>query len=428
VFYGGPGGPPLVPGLVLTPLEPETSYGRAVASLGDVNADGIADLGVGAPGHHGHGAVFVYEGTLGRSQSNIPIARYEGVQDGEGYGTAIAGGGDVDGDGVGDFAIGAPGYDGGVQDAGRVELYYGAPLVPAPLNGFTFTPGIAGARLGEAIAPFNDVNLDGFADLAVGAPGGPGVAGRVYPFLGGNGPGHVCVVKFYEPNVANRRRVHPARLDHASQVNSEVQYASPGGRALIGVEYEVVTQNQSFTGVPSSATGLVHDPGAPDDAAGLLSSAIRVFPAVPLAHPGTGYRVRARFVTRSPFFPRSRWITAETHTSGDLDVWTSGAVVGVPPPEEAIAPGVRGVTPNPARRGTASRIDFVLTRPGRVAIDVFDVRGARVARLLDAERPAGAGSHAWDGRDDAGRETPAGLYFAVVTLEGRASKARLVRL
>jgi len=63
-----------------------------------------------------------------------------------------------------------------------------------------------------------------------------------------------------------------------------------------------------------------------------------------------------------------------------------------------------------------------------VAIEVFDVRGARVARLLEAEWPAGISSQAWDGRDDAGRETPPGLYFAVVTVEGKASRARLVRL
>jgi hypothetical protein len=139
--------------------------------------------------------------------------------------------------------------------------------------------------------------------------------------------------------------------------------------------------------------------------------------------------VRARFVTRSPFFPRTRWITPEAHTSGDFDVRTAGTSVGVTPgaPAPAIA-GLTGVAPNPARRGTTSRIEFALSRPGRVVLDVFDVRGARVARLVDGERPAGPSNLGWDGRDDAGGSTPAGLYFAVLIAEGRTWQTRLVRL
>jgi hypothetical protein len=185
----------------------------------------------------------------------------------------------------------------------------------------------------------------------------------------------------------------------------------------------------AFAGVPTQETGLVYDSGAPDDAAGLLSSAIRVFPQIGLPWPGIAYHVRARFVTGSPFFPRSRWVTPEAHTSGDFDVRTSGTSVGVSPgAPTAAAVGLARVTPNPARRGTTSRIDFALTRPGRVILDVFDVRGARVARLVDGERPAGPSSLGWDGRDEAGGSTPAGLYFAVLVAEGRSWQTRLVRL
>ncbi|MEO6461890.1 MAG: VCBS repeat-containing protein, partial [Candidatus Eisenbacteria bacterium] len=69
VFYGGPGGPANTPGLVYTSPNPHVSYGSVVAALGDVNADGIADLGVAAPLEDGRGVVRIYEGTLGRSQS-----------------------------------------------------------------------------------------------------------------------------------------------------------------------------------------------------------------------------------------------------------------------------------------------------------------------------------------------------------------------
>ena len=424
VFYGGPAGPPLQPGLELTPRAPDPSYGRAVASLGDVNGDGVCDLGVGAPNHRGVGGVFVYEGTLGRSQTNTPIRVYEGAEAGARLGAALAGGGDIDGDGFGDLAIGSPGYDGGFADQGRVDVHLGAPEVPAAAPHFTYTPGFVGARLGETIAPIADGNLDGFADVAVGAPG---AAGRAYAFLGGLGPGHVATLALSEQNLSNVRRVHPARIDDPDAVRSELIYASPAGRARIGVEFEVATHNEAFTGVPTQETGLVHDSGAPDNGVGPLSSAIQVTQDVGLPWPGRGYRVRARFVTGSPFFPRSRWLTPEAHVSGDHDVWTSGEVVAVPSPGTR-APGVSRVAPNPARRGTGSHIDFVLERQARVRVDIYDVRGARVARLLDAERPGGVSTQAWDGRNDDGHEVPAGLYFAAVTIEGRTSRARLVRM
>jgi flagellar hook assembly protein FlgD len=42
-----------------------------------------------------------------------------------------------------------------------------------------------------------------------------------------------------------------------------------------------------------------------------------------------------------------------------------------------------------------------------------------VRRLAEGQRPAGAFSTPWDGRDDNGREMPTGVYFArVVTGEG----------
>ena len=237
------------------------------------------------------------------------------------------------------------------------------------------------------------------------------------------------MITLYEPNIANKRRVHPARLDATGSVSTEMFYASPAGRARIGIEFEATTQNLPFTGVPTQSTGLIYDSDAPDDGAGLLSSVIRVFPQVNLPWPGRGYHVRARFVTRSPFFPRSRWVMPEAQTSGDLDVWTAGAVVDAgPSPALDQAPGLHGVAPNPAPAGAASRVSFALAQPARARIDLYDVRGARVRRLLDEERPAGASAVAWDGLDDQARAVPAGLYFAIFSAEGRTDRARVVRL
>ncbi len=68
------------------------------------------------------------------------------------------------------------------------------------------------------------------------------------------------------------------------------------------------------------------------------------------------------------------------------------------------------VHPNPCAGGTA--LTFSLSRPGRAAVEVYDLAGRCVARLVDQELPAGGHVRYWRARDDAGRAVPSGLYFA----------------
>ncbi|MDO9170828.1 MAG: FlgD immunoglobulin-like domain containing protein, partial [bacterium] len=66
--------------------------------------------------------------------------------------------------------------------------------------------------------------------------------------------------------------------------------------------------------------------------------------------------------------------------------------------------------PNPFNPSTT--ISFLLSAPARATLVVFDARGRRVRGLLDESRPAGPASVVWDGRDDAGRALPGGVYVA----------------
>jgi aminopeptidase N len=65
--------------------------------------------------------------------------------------------------------------------------------------------------------------------------------------------------------------------------------------------------------------------------------------------------------------------------------------------------------PNPFRQATA--IGFSLGDPGRVVMDICDVGGRRVTRLLDRMLPSGPGRIAWDGTDARGRFVAPGIYY-----------------
>ncbi|MCD4690225.1 alpha amylase C-terminal domain-containing protein, partial [bacterium] len=81
---------------------------------------------------------------------------------------------------------------------------------------------------------------------------------------------------------------------------------------------------------------------------------------------------------------------------------------------------------NPMSAGT--EIALTLPAPSRAVLAIYDVRGRRVTTVVDADLPAGTSSHAWHGRDDAGRELPSGVYFARLTADAGSTHRKLVLL
>lgn len=84
--------------------------------------------------------------------------------------------------------------------------------------------------------------------------------------------------------------------------------------------------------------------------------------------------------------------------------------------------------PNPARRGEHAVLRFTIPRPGRVALAVFDQQGRRVRSLAAGSRDAGEHVVRWDGRDEAGRHVPGGVFFARLEHEQRSIVGRIVRI
>jgi len=94
-------------------------------------------------------------------------------------------------------------------------------------------------------------------------------------------------------------------------------------------------------------------------------------------------------------------------------------------PAAPATPGLRA-GPNPFREAVS--LDLALAEAGNVRLDVLDVSGRIVRRVVSGWLPAGKHERAWDGRTDTGREAPAGLYFVRGSIGGRAVGARLVRI
>lgn len=168
-------------------------FGRSVAFVGDVNGDGLGDLLVGEPlydngANADAGAAYLFAGNA-TGFSTSPLLTLQPVQAGARFGSSVAGLGDVNGDGYMDFAVGAELQDGSLTDEGVVWIFFGGSTVSSQQTGLLFG-GQGSAYLGTSVAGIGDVNGDGYADVAAGAPGvdfGPTNAGRMDIYFGAAG-------------------------------------------------------------------------------------------------------------------------------------------------------------------------------------------------------------------------------------------------
>jgi hypothetical protein len=208
--------PGAIPGAQIWGTQADELFGWSAAGGGDNLVNGQADLLIGAPSYDvvddparadvGRVVQFASKLPFGYIDADLvgapanepgsqPGAVWVGDQAGDGLGTAVAGLGDVTGNGFDDVALGAPYADvDGAADAGYVYLVPG--WIPPTFHlgvidlakgfpGIILTGAEADEYAGSSLAGVGDVNDDGSNDFLVGAPGKDAVslgddAGLVY--------------------------------------------------------------------------------------------------------------------------------------------------------------------------------------------------------------------------------------------------------
>ena len=141
------------------------SFGWSVDGVGDVNHDGFDDLIVGAPRHDDNGTDSGSARVLSGKDGDILYTFLgDSAYDNSGY--SVAGAGDVNQDGYGDFIVGAFGDDDNGLNSGSARVLSG-------IDGsilYTFYGDYSGDSFGWSADGVGDINQDGYADLVVGAP------------------------------------------------------------------------------------------------------------------------------------------------------------------------------------------------------------------------------------------------------------------
>ena len=151
---------PIIKGAIL-----DKGFGASVAGAGDVNADGYADIIIGAWNSSKNGAGSGAARVISGKDSTV-LYEFNGDSSGDYFGYSVAGAGDVNLDGYDDVIVGAYGSDVNGWFSGMARIFSG-------IDGsvlYTFNGDAADDYFGRHVSKAGDVNADGYPDVMVAAP------------------------------------------------------------------------------------------------------------------------------------------------------------------------------------------------------------------------------------------------------------------
>jgi hypothetical protein len=235
------------------------AIGTSIAGIGDVNNDGRRDFIVGSPGKDRAYVIFgaaTFAATLDVSALNGSNGfTLSGELTNDRFGDGLSGGSDINGDGIDDFAVGAPLVNSVGGLGGRAYVFFGRNTFPASVaansatgtGGFTINPTAGGDLMGFTVAMGGDINNDGREDLIVSS---------LSSDIGGDGTGAAYVIFGRAAN---------------TPFSSPLSVSSLDGSATSGFAFRGAGTNDGL-GVPAFFTGDVNGDGVGDLIAGAASN------------------------------------------------------------------------------------------------------------------------------------------------------------
>ncbi len=410
IFYGGPN-PDNAADVVLTGEAAEDEFGSSIACAGDVNNDGFSDVIVGAfmNGTAGStaGRSYLYLG--GTSSDSVVDYIFSGDMTGDRLGYAVAGAGDINGDGFSDVLCGAIYSDLGTTDAGAAFLYnFNRYFLTSPNGTETWNVG-ATETIGWLGSDLADVwlSLDGGANYDL-------LESRV-------GGSQINSLPVQVPHVPTRfalMKITPSDFTLSGNAVSDTLFTIDASVILVKLNAEPATQADGGVTISWQT-----DPG-PEDLLGYrLEKSLS--PTTATGEPTTWRTLVAQ--TRETSYMDDSAVSGDRYRLSAINGLGEEFLMG----ETSFGLVARlAAWPLPYRGGDLN-ISFA-TAGGlgggyaQAEVRVYNLAGRLVATLVQDDFPAGYSSTIWDGRDNAGQSVSSGVYFLRLVSGGHQETRKLM--